>query len=74
MDEVLLKKTDRHVKDREFSSRSQFVQIAIAEKLERLDKIRLAQECAKLTDKDRRQEQVLADEGLALDFKEWPEY
>ncbi len=41
------------------------------EKLERLDRSRLARECAKL---DPALEQRLADEGLAADFEEWPEY
>ena len=43
---------------------------AVPEKLARDEQARLARECAKL---DRREEQLLADEGLASDA-EWPEY
>jgi hypothetical protein len=39
--------------------------------LERLDRSRLARECAKLSPKE---EQEMADEGLSEDFAEWPEY
>ena len=41
------------------------------EELERLDLTRLARECAKL---DPQFEQELAEEGLAEDLAEWPEY
>jgi hypothetical protein len=44
---------------------------AIAEKLTRLGKIRLAQECSKL---DPKFEQSLADEGLSSELEEWPPY
>jgi hypothetical protein len=36
-----------------------------------MSRSRLARECAKL---DPSAEQALADEGLARDFEEWPEY
>ena len=39
--------------------------------LERLERTRLARECAKL---DPLFEQQLADEGLAEDLEQWPEY
>ena len=39
--------------------------------LERLDRGRLARECAKL---GKRSEQRMADEGLDLDLEEWPEF
>ncbi|MGH7880366.1 MAG: hypothetical protein ACREQD_12850 [Candidatus Binataceae bacterium] len=41
------------------------------EKFRRLDPSRLARECEKL---DVKAEKVLADEGLAHDLAEWPEY
>ena len=53
------------------NKRRTVIQEAVREKLERLDRSRLARECAKL---DRVLEQRLADEGLADDLEEWPEY
>ena len=41
------------------------------EKLERIDKSRLARECEKL---DPKYEQSLADKNLDIEDKEWPEY
>jgi metal-responsive CopG/Arc/MetJ family transcriptional regulator len=67
----LLLRLDQLVKERRFPNRSRAVQAALQEKLERLDRGRLARECAKL---DRRFEQALADEGLAEDAETWPEY
>ena len=43
----------------------------VAEKLARLEKSRLAQECAKL---DPAFEKALAEEGLSEDLAQWPEY
>ena len=45
--------------------------MAVAEKLARLDRSRLARECAKLLPGE---EQQLADEGMGRDASEWPEY
>lgn len=67
----LLKKVDHLVKERVFPSRSQAIQAAVHEKVSRLDRNRLARECAKL---DKAQEQALADEGLAFEVSEWLEY
>ncbi len=71
LDEELLRRLDRMVKARVFPNRSKAVQDAVAEKLERIEKIRLARECAKL---DAREEQTMADEGLASEAGQWPEY
>jgi len=71
IDSKLLERLDRLVKERRFPSRSRAVQELLSEKLERLDKGRLARECAKL---DPAFEQQLSEEGLAEDFKAWPEY
>jgi len=59
------------VKSNLFPNRSKAVQEAVAEKLARLEKSRLAQECAKL---DPDSEQSLAEEGFAAELEEWPEY
>ena len=58
----LLQRIDYFVKERLFSNRSEIIRKAVKEKIERLDKKRLAAECAKL---DVEFEQALADEGLA---------
>ena len=71
IDEKLLKRLDRLVAARRFPNRSRAIQEAVQEKLERLEHSCLAREAAKL---DRKFEQKLADEGLAGDAAEWPEY
>ena len=62
---------DSLVKSRAFPSRSRLIQEAIREKLERLDRSRLARECAKL---DEQFEKSLAEEGISEELSEWPEY
>jgi len=71
LDEELLKKLDRQVREGKFPNRSRAIQEAVEEKLARLDRTRLIRESAKL---DPEIEQKLADEGLAEDFEAWPEY
>ena len=71
IDEKLLQRLDRAVAQRKFPNRSRAIQEAVQEKLDRLDRTRLAREAAKL---DRHFEQSLANEGLAGDAAEWPEY
>ena len=62
---------DRLVKENIFQSRSQAIQSAVNEKLQRLKKTRLMIESAKL---NRTFEKKLSEEGLAGDVREWPEY
>ncbi len=71
LDENLLKRLDRLVKNRMFENRSRAIQEAVSEKLTRLERSRLAKECSKL---DRRFEQTMAEEGLSVEAGEWPEY
>ena len=71
IEEGLLKRIDRLVDQREFPNRSRAIQEAVRDKLERLDRGRLARECAKL---NKRSEQRMADEGLAEDLEGWPEF
>jgi len=54
-----------------FPNRSRAIQAALAEKLERMERRRLAAECAKL---DPQFEKALADEGLGAEAESWPEY
>jgi metal-responsive CopG/Arc/MetJ family transcriptional regulator len=71
IDDKILRRLDRLVKSNVFPNRSKAIQEAIEDKLIRLDKSRLAQECAKL---DPRFEQKMAEEGLSSELQEWPEY
>jgi metal-responsive CopG/Arc/MetJ family transcriptional regulator len=71
LSESTLNRLDHLVKRRVFPNRSQAIEEAVTEKLARLEKSRLAQECAKL---DPKFEKSLAEEGLSQDFTEWPEY
>jgi len=67
----LLEQVDHLVERKRFRSRSQAVEMALADKLHRLARTRLARESAKLNPSD---EKRLADEGLADVFESWPEY
>ncbi len=67
----LLSRLDRLVKSRRFPNRSRAVQEAVTEKLARMERSRLAQECAKL---DRASEQAMAEEGMTDGAAQWPEY
>jgi len=71
IDEELLRRVDLMVEQRRFPNRSRAIQEAVREKLDRLDRGRLARECAKL---NRAFEQKMAEEGLAGDLEEWPEF
>ena len=71
IDSSLLKRVDHLAKARVFTNRSQAIQIAVKETVNRLDSNRLAREAAKL---DKAEEQMLADEGLAAEAQEWLEY
>lgn len=71
LDPSLLQRLDRLVHSHVYPSRSQAVQAAVEEKIIRLQKTRLAQECAKLVPAH---EQALADEGLGAEASEWPPY
>jgi metal-responsive CopG/Arc/MetJ family transcriptional regulator len=67
----LLERIDQHLRGRRFPNRSQAIEAAISEKLDRLARGRLAREASRL---DRREERALADEGLSTDGEAWPEY
>ncbi|MEO0080914.1 MAG: ribbon-helix-helix domain-containing protein [candidate division WOR-3 bacterium] len=71
MDRDLLERLDRLVRNRRFPNRSRAVQEAVSEKLARLERSRLAVECAKL---DRASEQAMAEEGMSAEAAEWPKY
>jgi len=71
IDDKTLKQLDILVKSKFFPSRSKAIQQAVLEKLMRIQKSRLAKECAKL---DPEFEQSLAEEGFSSELEEWPQY
>ena len=71
MDEGTLHRLDMLVKARVFPNRSKAIQDAVNEKLQRLERNRLAIECAKLSPAA---EQALAEEGMDEELTQWPEY
>ncbi len=71
LDSKLLQKLDALVERHFFKNRSQAFQIALQERIERLEHARLARECAKL---DPAAEQRLAEEGLSKDVSEWSDF
>lgn len=71
LDAQLLDRVDELVAQRQFRNRSQAIETALAEKLARARRTRLARESAKLDPED---EKALAEEGLAGNSDAWPEY
>jgi metal-responsive CopG/Arc/MetJ family transcriptional regulator len=71
LDAELVDRVDGLVARRRFRNRSQAIESALADKLQRLARTRLARESVKLNPRD---EKRLADEALADDFTTWPEY
>ena len=71
IDDDTLKRLDILVKSKFFPNRSKAIQEAVTEKLMRIEKNRLAHECAKL---DPEFEQSIAEEGFSSELEEWPEY
>ncbi len=71
LEEKTLHRLDRLVKARVFANRSKAIQDAVAEKLEKLERNRLAIECAKLSPE---MEKTYAEEGMDEELKLWPEY
>lgn len=70
LDAESLRQVDQLVQHGLFPSRSRLIQDAVEEKLRRLKRVRLAQECAKLQPEI---EQAEAEVFLASEA-EWPEY
>ena len=71
LDSEVLGELDELVAQRRFKSRSQAIEAAIAEKLERLGGTRLAREVAKL---DPDEDRAFAEEGMTSEIASWPEY
>lgn len=71
LDSELVEWVDELVDRQRFRNRSQAVESALADKLQRVARTRLARESAKLNP---REEQRLADKDLDHDLAAWPEY
>jgi metal-responsive CopG/Arc/MetJ family transcriptional regulator len=71
LDEDFVDELDRLVSEHVFQNRSQAIREAVGEKLTRMKRGRLSIECAKL---EPAFERVMAEEGLAEDVSQWPEY
>ncbi len=71
MDEEIVRQLDYLILQKSYKNRSQAIEEAVAEKLDRLKRGRLARECAKL---DPVVEQELAEAGLVEDVDNWSEY
>jgi metal-responsive CopG/Arc/MetJ family transcriptional regulator len=71
IDGRVLDRLDDLVRGGNLESRSQGVERAVEEMLERIHTDLLERECAKL---DPGYEKRMAEEGLSLDAEEWPEY
>lgn len=67
----IVSRIDHLVKSREYINRSQAIEEAIKEKLQKLDKYRLTKELSKL---DINEEKELAEEAIEGDSKEWAQY
>jgi metal-responsive CopG/Arc/MetJ family transcriptional regulator len=71
LDAALLERVDELVARRTFRNRSQAIEAALADKLQRVARTRLARESAKLNPNE---EKRFAEEGLVDALDGWPEY
>lgn len=71
LDAEFIAELDRLVEEHYFQNRSQAIRDAVSEKLARMKRSRLSTECKKL---DPAFEKAMAEEGLAEDVSQWPEY
>ena len=71
IDEEVVKQLDYMVLQQSYKNRSQAIEEAVLEKVDRLKRGRLARKCAKL---EPDAEQELAEDGLQQDVEFWPEY
>ena len=67
----LLAQLDDLIVKKVFASRSQAIQTAVREKLARMRRSRLAEECAKL---DPSMEKAMAEEGMSGELAQCPKY
>jgi metal-responsive CopG/Arc/MetJ family transcriptional regulator len=70
IDAEVIIKIDRFVEKRVFANRGQAIEMALYEKIDRIEHRRLAEECAKLDPDEERQ---LAEEGMNGEIETWQE-
>jgi len=68
LDTETLRRVDRLVREARYPNRSQAIEAAVAEQLDRLERRRLAEECANL---DPAAERALAEKGFGADAAAW---
>jgi Arc/MetJ-type ribon-helix-helix transcriptional regulator len=71
LNRALVDELDELIAHGSFPNRSQAIEAALAEKLGRLARTRLARESAKLYPEE---EKALAEEGMGGELARWPEY
>jgi metal-responsive CopG/Arc/MetJ family transcriptional regulator len=71
LDARTLRRLDGVVAAHVYPSRSQAIQAAVDEKLDRLERTRFARECAKL---DPAVERAMTEEGVSEELATWPIY
>jgi len=71
LDAKLLARLDALVREGAFPNRSRALEAALAERLDRQGRTRLALQCARLSAVE---ERALAEEGLSRDARSWPAY
>ncbi len=71
IDQKVVRRLDILVRKGIFPSRSRAIQEALESRLQKLDRNRLARECAKL---DAEYERGMAEEGMNYEAAQWPEY
>ena len=71
MDQDTLTRLDLLVKSHIFANRSNAIEKAVQEKLERIKGSRLSKECSKLNPVF---EKTMAEEGFSEELSKWPEY
>ncbi len=71
LDQQTVAEVDNLVRRRIFPNRSRIIELAVREKLDRMAKNRLAEQCALL---DPSFEKALAEEGMGEELEQWPVY
>jgi metal-responsive CopG/Arc/MetJ family transcriptional regulator len=66
-----LSRLDRLVKERKYPNRSRAIQEALEEKIQKIERNRLTEECLKLVPDE---EKSFAEEGFSFEKDQWPEY
>lgn len=71
LEHSIVEDLDRLIQKHIFANRSNAIEKAVQEKLERIKGTRLSKECSKL---DPVFEKIIAEEGFSEELSKWPEY